>query len=307
MSIFKNNRRVFIQLMIVVVLWGLNAIAIKYLTAFYPPLALAPIRMCIAAVVLVPVVLRSNGYCKLPGPAWPPTIGIAAFSIFFHQIALNVGVTYTSGTHSVLILGLNPLFTTVFAGWLMKEQITWSKAVGVILGLGGLIMVVSGNLQDNASIFGDGIMLVATIAFVIGSLFVKKATRFASPLVVAAYSHCIAAIGLVVLGIFANPVWHYTGNLGVVPIAVILFSSVLSTALGAVWWNAGIQKIGASSASLFPNLSPIIGVFASAFFLGEQVGWQHIVSLLLVVAGVCLGTGVVPIPEWRTNKSVEHQ
>jgi len=292
----NDNRHVFFLLILVVILWGLNVVAIKYLTSFFPPLALAPIRLCLASALLLPLVFKQHGYKKLSHKEWLPIIGVSTFCIFLHQIALNIGLTATSGMHAVLILGLNPLFTTTSAGYLLKEEFTWAKGIAILLGFGGLLLVVSGKSQGGATLFGDGIVLIATITFVIGSLFVKKATVSVSPLVVTAYSHTLASIGLLILGLSVNPVWSYPGSFGFWPIVVLLSSSFLSTALGALWWNTAIQKVGASTASLFQNASPIVGVLASAFFLEEQLSWYHFVALLLVLLGVSLGTGVIKIP-----------
>jgi len=291
-----GNRRAFVLLTLVVFLWGLNVVAIKYLTQYFPPLALAPIRLCLATLLLLPIVFRQYGYQRLSKAEWWPIIGIAMFCIFSHQIVLSLGLTMTSGAHGALILGLNPLFTTTLAGYLLKERFTWTKAIAIMLGFSGLLLVVSSKSQGGATLLGDAVMLVATITFVIGSLFVKKATATVSPLIVTAYSHALASVGLLIVGLFVNPVWVYADSFTPTSIAVLLFSSFLGTALGALWWNTGIQQIGASKASLFQNGSPIVGVLASALFLGEPLGWYHFVALLLVLLGVSLGTGVIHIP-----------
>ncbi|VBB05175.1 Hypothetical protein LUCI_0382 [Lucifera butyrica] len=265
---------------------------IKYLLRFFPPLALAPIRLSLAAGLLLPVVWRQYGFYRLSGKEWLFVAGVAFFSIFVHQIVLSLGVAATSGTHAVLILGLNPLLTTVLASYLMKEAFTWAKGAGIALGFSGVALVVYGNAQGTATPAGDLLILVAMIVFVIGSLFVKKSTVSVPPLVVTAYSHALASIGLVLLGIMMNPVWTYGNAAGFGSVAVLLFSSLVNTALGALWWNMGIQQVGASTTSLFQNVSPIVGVFASAVWLNEQLNWHHIAALCLVVMAVSLGTGV---------------
>lgn len=290
------NQDAFLLLLMVVVLWGVNSVSIKYLTRFFPPLALAPIRLCLASGLLLPIVLSRYGCRKPPREAWLPIIGVAVFCIFLHQIALTTGIQATSSTHAVIILGSSPLFTAILAGLFFKEPFTAGKGLGILLGIGGLLFVIAGNAQGEASLAGDAIMFIATITFVIGSLFVKKATASVSPLLVTAYSHSLAAIGLSVLGLFVNPAWNYGGSLDLQVVAVLLFSSFMSTAVGALLWNMAIEKIGASTASLFQNASPVIGVIASAFFLGEQLYWQHFVALLLVMLGVSFGTGILQIP-----------
>lgn len=288
----KNNRPIFLLLLFVSMLWGSNVVMIKYLTKFFPPLALAPIRLIIATMLLVPVVLYKHGLQIPPRQAWLPVAGVATFTIFLHQITLNIGAATTSGTHAVLILGLNPLLTTVLASMLVKEPFSWSKGVGLILGFGGVLLVVYGKTEAS-TLYGDVIMVGAMITFVIGSLFVKKSTALLSPLLVTAYSHVLASAGLLIVGLYANPVWFYEGAFDFGPVAIVVFSSFVCTALGALWWNTGIQKVGASASSVFQNGIPIFGVFAAALFLGEKVNWHHMVALVLVLAGVSLGTGML--------------
>ena len=275
---------------------------IKYLTNFFPPLALAPIRLVMATALLLPVVLYKQGYTRPSRSSMLAIIGVATFSIFLHQLTLSWGIAMTSSTHASLILALNPLLTTVLASYLMKEPITRAKILGIFLGFSGVALVVSGVSRGSSSVIGDIAMFIATITFVVGSLFVKKSTTVLSPLIVTAYSHTVASIGLLVTGYFVNPVWSYTGAFEPIPLAVLLFSSLVNTALGALWWNMGIQRVGAATASLFLNGSPVTGVFAAAFFLGEELYWTHYAALVLVILGVSLGTGLI-----GSKQSVVHR
>lgn len=287
------NGFIFALLLFVVMLWGINVAMVKYLIGFYPALALAPIRLSMATGLLLPMVLWKSGRRLPPRAAWLPIAGVAACTIFLHQLTMTWGLTATSATHAALILGLNPLLTTLLASYLVNEPLTGPKLMGIVLGFGGVILVVHEKAAGAVTLTGDAVMFVSMLMFVIGSLFVKKGTELASPLVVTAYSHVLGATGLLILGFFVNPVWSYEGAGDPLPVAVLLFSSLVNTALGAVWWNTGIQRVGASMSSLFQNGIPVFGVFASALFLGEPLGWAHVAALALVFLGVSLGTGVI--------------
>ncbi len=293
MTTSKTNNYIFSILLFVVLIWGINVVMIKYLTNYYPPLALAPIRLFLATCLLLPVVFYKEGYTRPPRGAILGIVGIATFSIFLHQIALSWGIALTSSSHASLILALNPMLTTALSSYLIKEPFTGTKGLGILLGFSGVALVVSGASRGEATFLGDAIMFIATITFVVGSLFVKKSTTVLSPLIVTAYSHTLASIGLLFMGFFLNPVWNYPGAFEPLPLAVLLFSSLVSTALGGLWWNIGIQRVGAATASLFLNAQPVIGVFAAAALLGEELYWPHYVALLLVILGVSLGTGVI--------------
>lgn len=295
MSNENSPHRIFYLLLLVVILWGVNVVMLKYLTRFFPPLALVPIRLCLATCLLLPYILHKHGCVKPPAGTWLPIVGVAAFSIFLHQITMTWGIANTSSTHASLILGLNPLFTTVLASLIVGEKFTLVKGLGILLGFIGVLLVVSGKEQGTATFLGDFVMFGATLTAVIGSLFVKRATATLPPLVVTAYSHLLASLALLALGFAVNSAWYFAGAWDFFPLAIILFSSLVNTALGALWWNTGIQKVGASTTSLFQNGIPVVGVFASAVFLGEVLNWTHVAALILVLTGVSLGTGILPL------------
>ena len=180
---------------------------------------------------------RANPGCR--SAAW------LFFSIFLHHIALAWGIATTSGTHAALILGLNPLLTTILASYFIKESFTWLKALAIFLGFSGVSLIISGqSAVSTATLSGDITILVATLAAAVGSLFIKKSTSLLSPLLVTAYSHVLASAGLVLTAWLTVPVWIYDGAFTAIPVAVILFSSLINTALGALWWNTGIQQVG---------------------------------------------------------------
>lgn len=288
----RIQRSIFLLLLLVVFLWGINVVMLKYLTRYYPPFALVPIRLSLATLLLLPYIFFKHGYVRPPAKILPHIIGVATFSIFLHQTTMTWGIAHTSSTHAALILGLNPLFTTLLASQLVGEKFTPAKVFGILLGLCGVWLVVSGKEPGSATLIGDGVMFGATLTAVIGSLFVKKSTAVLPPLVVTAYSHLLASIALLIIGFKVNSQWSFPGAFETGPLATLLFSSFVNTALGALWWNTGIQKVGASTTSLFQNGIPVVGVFASAVLLGELLNWTHVAALLLVLTGVGFGTGL---------------
>ena len=63
--------------------------------------------------------------------------------------------------------------------------------------------------------------------------------------------------------------------------------------------------MGASTAALFQNASPVVGIFAAALFLGEELIWQYFLSLCLVIGGVVLGAGILSLPDFTKNRPDE--
>lgn len=64
--------------------------------------------------------------------------GVAINQMFFIK-----GLTMTSGIHASLLMLTTPLLISVFAFWVLNESITLLKAVGLVLGIGGAVMLVA--------------------------------------------------------------------------------------------------------------------------------------------------------------------
>lgn len=296
----KDFLPVYLLLLGVMAFWGVNVVMIKYLTQYFTPSALAAVRLTAATLLLVPLVYRRYGWVKLPKREWFPILGVAFCCITFHQLALSWGLSVTSGTHGVLILALGPLFTTILAARFANEPYTFNKTASVILGLSGIILIVARHDGTGSAGFqGDMLIFLAMLLYVIGTLCVKKSTATIPPLVVTAYSHIIGSLGLLVIAAVTSPVWIATPFTGATALGVFLCSAWGATALGALGWNTGIQRIGASTASLFLSLSTLIGLISSAVFLDELLTWHHYLSLFLVLTGVGIGTGIL-------QRSVKH-
>lgn len=288
-----SPKLVALMLAIVVTLWSMNVMIIKYLTAYFPPIALAGIRLTIASALLLPLAVRRHGLVKLPASAWLQIAAVAFFSIFLHQITLTLGLSMTSATHTIIILSLIPPFTTIAASRFVNEPLSRNKIASLVLGISGVLLIVNPAGNAKASTFmGDGVILLSAIAYVIGSLYVKKSTASTPLLVLTTYSHLFASLTLLIIGCAVNDTWFYPEAFSFWPLFLLFFSALVCTALGALCWNTGTKIIGASQTSLFLNIHPIVGLFASALLLGEKLTWQHYVSLTLVVIGISLGTGI---------------
>ncbi len=65
-------------------------------------------------------------------------------------------------------------------------------------------------------------------------------------------------------------------------------SGLLAVSASYIIWYNGLQKLGATRTSVYSNLVPVLAAMISFFLLGEPLGWQFWVGMVLVLAGVSL-------------------
>jgi drug/metabolite transporter (DMT)-like permease len=291
----KSEKFIYAILAMVVISWGLNIVMVKYLTQSLSPMLVSAVRMPLAGIVLLPFVWKMHGFYKPTARQWGLLVLIGLTSIFFHQLFLAYGVVTTTATNASLILGLNPLTTALLAAFFVGEKFTFRLAVGILFGLSGVILVIFTKSADTAvelSGWGDMIMLLAMLAYVVGGLFVKKITATPIPtLVVTAYSTVIGGVFLNLgtvfyLGPSSYQQIHLTGTAWI----VMLLSAWGASSLGTLGWNYGIKLLGANRTAMFLNGMPFASIVGGIIFLNEKIGWIHVVAFMLTTLGIVIAT-----------------
>jgi drug/metabolite transporter (DMT)-like permease len=301
----KAEKMIYLILAFVVISWGLNIVMVKYLTATIPPMLIAAIRMPLAGIALLPFAWKMYGFYKPSAKEWGLLSLIGLTSIFLHQLFLAYGVVTTTATNASIILGLNPLTTALLAALFIGEKFSLRLGIGILLGLTGVVLVITsksagGSLEVSG--WGDVMMLISMLAYVIGALLIKKISAFRIPtLVVTAYSTIIGAVFLnigtvAVLGPSSYHEVHFSAKSWI----IMLLSAWVASSLGTLGWNHGIKNIGANRTAMFINAMPFASMVGGIIFLQEQIGWVHIIAFLLTTTGIVVGT----LKPFARNKSV---
>jgi len=290
-----GKKLIYLILVSVVLLWGLNVVMIKFLTQHMSPILVAAIRMPLAGIVLLLFVIKKYGLYNPSKKQWGLLFCIGLISVCLHQLLLGYGVSVTSSTNASLILALNPLTTALLASIFVEEKFTRNLGLGILLGFAGVVLVVFSKSPDGTiefSLIGDVIMLLAMLTYVIGGLLIKKLLETPIPtLVVTAYSTLIGGI-LLNLGTLVSfgPSVYGQIHLSSTAVLVLLLSAWGATALGTLGWNDGIKQLGANRTAMFLNGMPLASMFGGVVFLNEKIAWIHIVALILTMLGIVIGS-----------------
>src|ERR1700732_4370242 len=142
-------------------LWSSAFSATKLALADCPPLLLLTARFLIAGVVMVCV-------APVSGRTWRRVarrdlIVLAALGVANNALYLGliyVGMRSISSGLSAIIVSKNPVITALLAAVVLDEQMTWRKATGLALGVGGVAFIVESRIASGIDSTG-GIMFTA--------------------------------------------------------------------------------------------------------------------------------------------------
>jgi len=271
-------------------LWGGNFVVAKTLVAHASPMTLTTVRWLIAVIVLVPLVWWKEKKLVPPKQAIVPLLlmgvtGVALFNIF-QFLALEL----TTSTNAGLISTMNTISIALFSFVLLKEKITKWQLSAMVLSLFGVVLVLSKGdwqlLLDFQLNTGDLWMLAAVCVWGLYSICSKWAMQTASPLMATLYA---GVFGVLLLLLFTSADFTFT-NVNTSFILSMLYTGIISTVVCMVFWNIGVQKLGATTSGIFLNFNPIFTALLAYLFIGENMSWLQGIGGLIVIMGCYLFT-----------------
>jgi drug/metabolite transporter (DMT)-like permease len=273
--------------------WAGNIVLARGLTGQVPPVALAYWRWTGAFVIAVgfawpllridlPVMVRH----------WKMMLLLSATGIASYNTMSYIGLTSTTALNVLLLQSATPLIIIVWAFLLFRERPATRQALGVLVSLAGVAAIAAhgsfealANLRLNA---GDTWVLAALAIYAFYCVTLRKRPAV-HPL-----SFLVAAMGIGSIMMLPFMVWEFADGariLGGVPsYLAIAYTAVLPSFVAYLFFNRGVELIGAGPAGQSMHLMPLFGSILAVFFLHEQFQVYHAAGIAMIAAGIVLAS-----------------
>lgn len=275
-------------LLLTSLLWGGNFVVGKSLVDHASPTTLTSLRWIIAIICLLPMVWFKEKKIIPPRSAILPLILMGISGVVLFNIFQFLALEKTSATNVGLISTLNAISIALFSVLFLKEKVNTLQMLSMILSFFGVMLVLlKGNFALLFSLHfnsGDLWMMAAVCIWGIYSVCSKWATKTVTPLMATLYSGIFGVILLLPFNIGNFTVSNINSSF----ITSLLYTGLVSTVLCMVFWNIGVQKLGATTSGIFLNFNPIFTAILAFIFLGEELTWIQISGTIIVVTGCYL-------------------
>ena len=215
----------------------------------------------------------------------------AVTGILFHGFYLG-GVFFSysvglSATLSALIVGLQPVLTNILSGPILKEKVTFTQWMGILLGLIGTIFVIGLDVGKSIPILGIIASIVALIGATTATIWQKKFTNKLSLSVNNFYQAIAAAIFL----LFASLLFEVSYINFTTSFILSMGWQIIMVSFGAFTILMYLIKIGSASktSNLFFLVPPTTAIMAW-FVLGEELYRNDLIGLMIASVGVFIAT-----------------
>lgn len=273
------------------IIWGSSYILIKKGLVGLTPLQLGSTRIVMTTVILM--IFGWKQLRKIPKEAWKWIILTGFFGTFFPSYLFAFAETVIDSSVAAVLNGMTPLFTLILGLLFFNSSFKWMKIVGVLVGFGGTLVLVSNEftMRSGLSSWYAFLVMAATLCYSINVNLIKHKLQGVPALAIALGNFIAIVIPAFGVLLFTDFPWTKITSSPEVSssIGYILILSLFGTALAKVMFNELVSISTAVFSISITYLLPIVAI-AWGILDGEQFTLIQWLGCVLILLGVYLIT-----------------
>lgn len=295
-------KKEYLYIMLSAFIFSTMEIAGKMVSDQINPFQLNFLRFLIGALILLPMALKdlkrkevSFNKSDLKYLAITGVLCVIV-SMSFFQLA----IVYTKASIVAIVFSVNPVFTVPFAYFLLKEQLSKSTIVSLLISLIGMAFILN-PFNINGDLKGIVLAILAAITFSLYSVIGKMHSNKYGSLSLNCFTFLIGDMIMLALMLFSNInlVATATKNHGLsilanIPITyginynnvlTIIYLGVIVTGLGYLFYFLAMEKTSASTASIVFFIKPALAPILSLIILHESISTNILIGMAFILIG----------------------
>lgn len=282
----KNSSYLFVLL--ASILWGstaavgkllladLNNIQVLFFANLFAFLSLSIIVIFQKKITIIKTYTKKDYFTF----AWMAFLGVFCYAFFLYG-----AIQLLPAQEAFIINYLWPIIVVVFATLILKEKLTWRKALGILCSFIGVVIVVTKGDFSNMQ-FGNilGILSAVAGAIVYGlfSVLGKKQNYDKSTSMMFYYGFSF------IYAFIAVTVFSEIPSLSMYQLGGVMWLGIFTSGLAFVFWFLALKYGDTAKMSNMIFLTPFLSLVYIYFLVGEKILISSVVGLVVIVAGILI-------------------
>ena len=264
-------------------MWSSAFTSARLIVEFAPPLTALACRFLVSGLIGIAIAKALGQNMNLTRRQWR---GVLIFGLC--QNALYLGMNFVAmqtiqASLAAIIASTMPLLVGL-AGWLfMGQKLRPLGVAGLSAGFIGVTIIMWGRLTGGVDVFGLALLILGVISLTIATLAVMGASSGGNVLMIVGMQMLVGSAilwGPALAFESFDIVWNWQ-------LIVAFIYTTLVPGLLATWvWFMLVGRIGAVKASTFHFLNPFLGVAIAAVLLGEKLGADDVLGVIIIAGGI---------------------
>jgi len=264
-------------------MWSSAFTSARIIVEFAPPLTALACRFLVSGLIGIAIAKALGQNMNLTRRQWR---GVLIFGLC--QNALYLGMNFVAmqtiqASLAAIIASTMPLLVGL-AGWLfMGQKLRPLGVAGLTAGFIGVTIIMWGRLTGGVDVFGLALLILGVISLTIATLAVMGASSGGNVLMIVGLQMLVGSAilwGPALAFESFDIAWNWQ-------LIVAFIYTTLVPGLLATWvWFMLVGRIGAVKASTFHFLNPFLGVAIAAVLLGEKLGADDVLGVIIIAGGI---------------------
>ena len=205
----------------------------------------------------------------------------SGLAVGLNWIFLFQGYKYTSISNATLSYYFAPVFVTILAPFILKEKLTLSKFLCVLMALVGMFCIVGvDGINGGSDLIGIVYGLLAA-GFYASVILMNKFLKGIDSIEITVIQLISATITLLTYVLYVEGF----GILSVssVSIPYILILGIVHTGIAYLLYFSSLQGLKGQTIAVLSYIDPVFAIIISAVILKEQLGFLQIIGGVLIL------------------------
>lgn len=295
----QQTFRIVVAFACIYLFWGSAFVALRYSVQMVHPAFVAGIRYVLAGLILFAFLLARGQSPKLGRRDLAKVTGLGLLMFTCNTLLLGYGGKTLSAGLTALLIATIPLFICVLQALLWGKAATtpWSW-VGVLTGFLGIALLLQQSTQrgllPEKAVPAALALLVAALAWALGSVLLSRMRFQAPPLVCTCWQMLIGGAVDILIGLgaggYATSQWNGQTWLSMV------FLSICGTLVGYTSYSFLLRHVSISSVATYAYINPLVAALLGWLLLNEPLTASQWMGFVIVLGSVAF---VVNLPNSR--------
>ena len=292
----------FFLLAIIGIFWGISWPGMKIALEELPVWWFRAMSVSAGAFGLLTITYFANGTIRLAKSDMRPMVICAIFNIIGWHILTGYGIALMPAGRASIIAFTMPVWAALLSIFMLGEAMTRYKLMGLILGVAGLAVLIGSDLVVlQIAPIGALFMLGAAVCWAFGTVLFKK-HKWTSPIIaLSGWQLLIGAIVMIPGALMLEPIPDMT-LLSDRAIIALAYLFVMPMVLCQWAYFKVVHLFPAAIAAIGTLSVPVVGVFSSAWVLGEPIGWEEFLAMTLIFSALSCVLLLPALVKYSTKK-----
>jgi drug/metabolite transporter (DMT)-like permease len=271
-------------------IWGSTWLFIKLGLKDLPPLTFAGIRFVIAAIILFVIIAVRR--VPLPNKRRDLLLlaltGVLSFSLNYGLVFW--GEQYITSGLAALLQSTLPAFGLIIAHYYLPgERMTLPRIAGVLLGVFGVGVIFSNQLQvaGPRALWGSAALVLSAFCAAYANVLVKTYGLNLQPSVLAAGQMVFGLVPLLLIGIplEGNPLHYHWTTMAVIS---LFYLAIVGTVIAFLLYYWLVHNMDVTKTMLIALVTPVGAVILGVLILKEELHWRTLFGGAMIISGIGL-------------------